>query len=43
MNSSKRTILSVDDENTNQLIIKKLLADDFEILNAHSGDECLTV
>jgi CheY-like chemotaxis protein len=43
MSDTQRNILSVDDERTNQLIVKKLLSDDFTLSLASSGEECLAI
>lgn len=40
---SKKKILSVDDEPTNQLVIQELLEDDYEVKLVYSGEECLSV
>lgn len=40
---SKKKILSVDDEPTNQLVIQELLEDDYEMKLVYSGEECLKV
>lgn len=38
---SKLKILSVDDEPTNQQVVKEILDDDYEVKLVHTGEECL--
>lgn len=37
------TVLSVDDDPTNQKVIAKLLRDDYNVISAMSGPECLSI
>ncbi len=39
--NKKRTILAVDDESMNQIIIKEMLEDNFELICADDGESCL--